>query len=128
MSKTPERDSYSRKEKSVSRDKYERLKKKAYEWQESAQRYKQTITALEEELSDLAEEEKNGRKALKKIKDEETTLLEKMSKMERDIILKDGKIQQLEDAKNDLSERYKELKEDFRESQRWNREGTRTKE
>ena len=43
--------------------------------------------------------------------------------MERDIILKDGKIHRLEDTKKDLRERYNELKEDFREQQRWNREG-----
>jgi hypothetical protein len=38
--------------------------------------------------------------------------------LERDLFVKDGKIQRLEEAKKDLKERYTELKEDWREERR----------
>jgi predicted RNase H-like nuclease (RuvC/YqgF family) len=44
---------------------------------------------------------------------------DKIAKLERDIILRDGKIQQLEDSRRDLQERYQELKTDFREQRKW---------
>jgi chromosome segregation ATPase len=46
---------------------------------------------------------------------------DKIIHLERDLFVKDGKIQRLEDSKKDLTERYKELKEDWREERRSNR-------
>ena len=80
-------------------------------------------------LDELELENKNQRKTIRSMKKEYRELEEKyagkIAHMERDIMLKDGKIQQLEDAKKDLKERYKDLKEDYREQQRWAR-GTST--
>ena len=46
---------------------------------------------------------------------------DKLINLERDLFIKDGKIQRLEDAKKDLNERYLELKEDWREERRNNK-------
>ena len=48
--------------------------------------------------------------------------IDKIASLGRDILLKDDKIQRLEEAKKDMKERYNELTEDFREQQRWNRQ------
>lgn len=42
------------------------------------------------------------------------TLQDKIVQLERELLLKDGKISQLEDAKKELRERYNELREDYR--------------
>jgi hypothetical protein len=44
---------------------------------------------------------------------------DKIAILEREKLLSDGKIQQLEEARKDLYERYNDLKQDFREQQRW---------
>jgi regulator of replication initiation timing len=76
-------------------------------------------------MDELETENKTFRKELRSLKRNKKVLnekiIDKISKLERDILLKDGKIQRLEEAKKDLKERYSELKEDFREQQRWNR-------
>jgi hypothetical protein len=46
---------------------------------------------------------------------------DKIIQLEKDLFVKDGKIQRLEDSKKDLKERYIELKEDWREERRSNR-------
>ena len=78
-------------------------------------------------INELENEIKILRKENKLLKRENTELYEKdknkISQLERDIILKDGKIQRLEEAKKDMKDRYIELKEDFRECQRWYRQG-----
>ena len=43
---------------------------------------------------------------------------DKISQLERDLFIKDGTIQRLEDSKKDLNERFLELKEDWREERR----------
>lgn len=77
-------------------------------------------------LEELEGENKNFRKEIRGLKRVNKELSDKyqsrISQLERDILLKDGKIQRLEEAKKDLKERYNELKEDFREQQRWNRQ------
>jgi len=74
-------------------------------------------------LEELEQENKGHRKTIrnlkKDVKDLEEKYLGKVATLERDIMLKDGKIQQLEEARKDIKERYKELKEDYREQQRW---------
>jgi len=74
-------------------------------------------------IDELEAENKSQRKIIRNMKKESKEIEEKYAgklvHLERDIMLKDGKIQQLEDAKKDLKERYKDLKEDYREQQRW---------
>lgn len=76
-------------------------------------------------LDELEAENKNQRKEIRSLKKENRTIEEKyahrIATLERDAMLKDGKIQQLTEAKEDLRERYKELKADYREQQRWSR-------
>ena len=66
------------------------------------------------------------KKEIKSLKRDNNDLNEKykniISQLERDILLKDGKIQRLEESKKDMKDRYNELREDFREQQRWNRD------
>lgn len=77
-------------------------------------------------MDELENENKTFRKEIRFLKKENKELCEKdknkISQLERDIMLKDGKIQRLEEAKKDLQDRYNELKEDFREHQRWSRQ------
>ena len=85
-----------------------------------------TLSNNKELLDELENENKIFRKDIRCLKKENKTLVEdynkKLANLERDILLKDGKIQRLEEAKKDNKERYNELKEDFREQQRWNRQ------
>jgi chromosome segregation ATPase len=78
-------------------------------------------------FDELENENKSFRKEIRLLKRDNKELVEKninkISQLERDILLKDGKIQRLEEGKKDLKERYNELKEDYREQQRWNRGG-----
>lgn len=78
-------------------------------------------------FDELENENKSFRKEIRVLKRDNKDLSEKyknkISQMDRDILLKDGKIQRLEEAKKDLKDRYSELKEDFREQQRWSRGG-----
>jgi uncharacterized protein YoxC len=74
---------------------------------------------------ELETENKTFRKEIralkKKVREWQDKYENKVTGLERDIMLKDGKIQQLEETKKDLKERYKDLKEDLREYQRWSR-------
>jgi len=77
-------------------------------------------------LEELETENKNFRKEIRGLKRENKEVVDKnqnrISQLERDLLLKDGKIQRLEEAQKDLRERYKELKEYYREQQRWSRQ------
>jgi chromosome segregation ATPase len=77
-------------------------------------------------LDELETENKAFRKEIRILKRENKELSEtnktKIVQLERDILLKDGKIQRLDETKKDLKDRYTELKEDFREHQRWARQ------
>ena len=76
---------------------------------------KDLIDELEIENKSLRKEIRVLRKNVKVIDDKHR---EKVIQFERDLFVKDGKIQRLEDAKKDLKERYIELKEDLREERR----------
>lgn len=86
---------------------------------------------LSEELPDselveeLESENKQHRREIRKLKKElhdmDDRYKDKIAKLEREKLLSDGKIQQLEEARKDMKERYNDLKQDYRESQRWNR-------
>lgn len=86
---------------------------------------------LSEELPDselveeLEAENKQHRREIRKLKkelhDTEDRYKDKIVSLEREKLLSDGKIQQLEEIRKDLKERYNELKQDYREASRWNR-------
>lgn len=121
----------------VPRKKYEELKQKAQKWQEEYYSIKEKsddlqsqLETLENQLNKLDENDnqyENETIALKKevvsMKKDRKILCEKyqdkISQLERDIMLKDNKIQLLEDTKKDIYERYLELKEDNKEMSRY---------
>lgn len=134
----------------VPRDKYNNLKRKTGEWYSKAQDLLKTNknllkaneellklnSELEDKLetgvdidTDMVEELENTNKvhrkeirALKRsLREQKEKYETRIASLERDALLKDGKIQQLNEAKEDLRERYKELKADYREQQRWTR-------
>lgn len=64
---------------------------------------------------------KDVRALKKKCREWQDKYESKVAALERDLMLKDGKLQALEETKKDLKERYKDLKEDLRDYQRWSR-------
>jgi predicted nucleic acid-binding Zn-ribbon protein len=76
-------------------------------------------------MDELETENKTLRKDIRNLKRDSKLLEEKyrdkVVQLERDLFVKDGKIQRLEDARKDLNERYMELKEDWREERRTNK-------
>lgn len=124
---------------SVSREKYEKAKDAATIWHEKytealknaeyyqseTERWKgmvsqlpdtQTVEDLEAENRKLS---KNLRQTTKQLHDVEEKYSDKIARLEREKLLAEGKIQQLEEARKDLQERYNDLKQDYREQQRW---------
>jgi DNA repair exonuclease SbcCD ATPase subunit len=131
---------------SVNRDKYEKAKEAAKAWYNILEDTKNKLEDLQAEnetlkiecerwkklseqlpdpnmVQDLENENKNlvkTAKALKKqVSESEEKYRDKIAKLEREKLLSEGKIQQLEEARRDLQERYNDLKQDFREQQRW---------
>jgi len=123
---------------SVSRNKYEKAKDAAKTWfnllnetqnkLEKLQAENNHLLAeterwkkLSEQLPDL-DDTKNLSKTVKALKKQlletEEKYKNKISMLEREKILSDGKVQQLEEARKDLQERYNDLKQDFREQQK----------
>lgn len=76
------------------------------------------VDELENENKSLMKEIRNLKRDNKLLEDK---FRDKIVQLERDLFVKDGKIQRLEDAKKDLNERYMELKEDWREERRTNK-------
>lgn len=74
--------------------------------------------SLVEELKDKLENLDN-KKDIKVLKKEYKSIIEKnkdkIQQLERELLLKDGTIQRLEDSKKDLKEIYIELKEELKE-------------
>lgn len=130
---------------SVRRDKYEKAKEAAKAWynilneteeklensQDQVDRLIEENHELQTEMErlkkipdpDLENQNKNLSKTIrnlnKQLLETEEKYKDKIVKLEREKLLSDGKIQQLEDARKDLQERYNDLKQDFREQQRW---------
>jgi predicted nucleic acid-binding Zn-ribbon protein len=131
---------------SVSRDKYEKAKEAAVVWYNKLSQSKmdniqlidevkrlgtecERWKKLSEQLPDpnIVEELQNENKTLsktvrslkKQVGEMEEKYKDKIAILEREKLLSDGKIQQLEEARKDLYERYNDLKQDFREQQRW---------
>jgi len=76
------------------------------------------VDELEADSKSLRKEIRNLKRTNQIVEDKHR---EKIVQLERDLFVKDGQIQRLEDAKKDLKERYMELKEDWREERRSNR-------
>lgn len=122
----------------VHRDKYERAKEAVIAWKEKYDEAQVKIGLLEtdvmrwkkmsEQLPDphLVEQLETENRELfrtvrtlkKQINEIEEKYKDKIASLEREKLLADGKVQQLEEAKQDLLERYKDLKQDYREQQR----------
>jgi CII-binding regulator of phage lambda lysogenization HflD len=98
----------------ISREKYEKLKEKMGIWHE---KYKQASEHLENENKLLSKTVKTLKKQLYETEDR---FKEKITRLETEKILLEGKILQMEESKKDLQERYNELKQDYRDCQRWN--------
>ena len=113
----------------VSRDKYERIKKKYRELENQfsvLREIESTLDMLETKNNMLKKENTKLVNKLRESKKEIKTYREligkkedKISVLERDILLKDGKIQVLEADKTGWKERYIELRKDFREQYKW---------
>jgi FtsZ-binding cell division protein ZapB len=128
---------------SVSREKYENMKHKVTKWytectvlKEEVERLTKMNKSLSKENEDLVDaytpdnheletENKVLRKDIRNLKRDNKFFEDKHRgnsiQLERDLFVKDGQIQRLEDSKKDLKERYIELKEDWREERRSNR-------
>ena len=75
--------------------------------------------SLQTENEQLENDLKTHHKEFKLLKKQINELKDKIVSLERDNLLKEGKIQQLDETKKDLQERYNDLKQDFREQQKW---------
>lgn len=118
----------------VNREKYQVAKDAATTWHEKLIESKkinseqlEKITNLEKEvlrwknLSEQLPDPEDVRTNRHKMKKQLEQYKDKIANLERDKLLLEGKIQQLEESKKDLKERYNELKQDYRDSQKWNR-------
>ena len=134
----------------VSREKYENIKDKGVRWYNMCSELKDKVNKLtqmnkdlldqnedlldklndlnncqnepnNEIIEELENEIKSLRKEIRNLKKDNKISEDKFVQLERDLFIKDGKIQRLEDAKKDLNERYLELKEDWRDERRINK-------
>ena len=133
----------------VSREKYENIKDKGVRWYNMCSELKDKVNKLTQmnkdliiqnedlldqvndlnnfqkepnkEMIELENENKALVKDIRNLKKDNNLFSDKLVLLERDLFIKDGKIQRLEDAKKDLNERYLELKEDWRDERRINK-------
>ena len=133
----------------VSREKYENIKDKGVRWYNTCSELKDKVNKLTQmnkdliiqnedlldqvndlnnfqkepnkEMIELENENKALVKDIRNLKKDNNLFSDKLVLLERDLFIKDGKIQRLEDAKKDLNERYLELKEDWRDERRINK-------
>lgn len=113
------------------REKYNQAKEVAQTWYEKfleadtkAQDLMDEVERLKELTNNMENEEqvKHYERTIKKLKREyvekEENYKNIISNLTREKILYEGRIQQLEEARKDLKERYDELKQDFREQRK----------
>ena len=133
----------------VSREKYENIKDKGVRWYNMCSELKDKVNKLTQmnkdlilqnedlldqvndlnnfqkepnkDMIELENENKSLIKDIRNLKKDNNLFSDKLVLLERDLFIKDGKIQRLEDAKKDLNERYIELKEDWRDERRSNK-------
>ena len=77
-------------------------------------------------LCELEDENNELKNAIKLIKNQHKEENEQEYKntfiLQKDVMLKDGKIQQLQDTVESLKQRYKDLYEEYRDQRKWNRD------
>lgn len=113
---------------SVKKEKYDKAKHAVHAWHDKYEECKNERDALAQQLSELPNNDlvdeyeaelshlkKQIRSLKKELQNSTKKYTERITALEREKILYEGKIQQLEDGKTDLRERYHELKEDYRE-------------
>jgi chromosome segregation ATPase len=116
---------------SVSKEKYDNLKEKAYEWYEQLNEYKNELKNIKKEIKKLeklsALQEKSYQKQIQQIHQDHERDLEKLKntfekdehklqeKYERQIIEKNQDIRILEKDVENYKERLTELKEEYRQ-------------
>lgn len=80
-------------------------------------------------IDELKSENRDTRDIVKQLrrqlKDTEERECKNTFSLQKDVMLKEGKIQQLEDALESLKHRYTDLYEEYRDQRRWEREGKR---
>ena len=107
----------------ISRKKYQTIKRKAEQWREKAFDACDEIQALQEELDS---QKGDNPELLRKLKLEKNTLTKEIGslrrrmrdeifKQEREICRKNGEIDRLNMSLNDYKERYQEIREDNKE-------------
>ena len=110
----------------VSRKKYETIKRKAEQWRDKALEAFDEIQELRQELDRRPSEENGDPEALHRATMERDKLLEEintlrqrmgeeMFKQERELIRKSGEIDRLKMSLSDYKERYQEIREDNKE-------------
>jgi chromosome segregation ATPase len=83
------------------------------ELEDSQKELEEAQRELEKYIEKLSVIEQRCELKYKRIfREKESTLLNQIASLQRDLILRDGRIQQLEESKKDLADRYKELRED----------------
>lgn len=90
------------------------LKSRISELEKELLEWKRTANSLPDP-EDYRIQQKEIKSLKKQILEVEDRYKDKITHLERDKLLMEGKIQQLEDAKKDLQERYNDLKQDYRE-------------
>lgn len=100
----------------VSREKYEKAKYAFKLWHDKAKEQESDIDNLKILLK--TNEEKN-----RLLNEEIIELKNKLADLLKEKIIYEGRIQQQQEFCNDLRERYNELKQDFREYQKWRKDG-----
>lgn len=101
------------------RDKYENAKQAAKHWHDSLMEVTNLNEELDKKVNVLETENKKLKKDISEIADK---YKDRLNELQRDKILLEGKLLQLEETKKDLQERYNELKQDYREQQAWIRQ------
>jgi chromosome segregation ATPase len=110
----------------VSRKKYETIKRKAEQWRDKALEAFTEAQELRDEVQRLSEQEDSDPQALDlltaerdKLSRENVTLRQRMGdevfKQERELIRKSGEIDRLKMALSDYKDRYQEIREDNKE-------------
>jgi uncharacterized coiled-coil DUF342 family protein len=110
----------------VSRKKYETIKRKAEQWRDKALEAFDEIQELREELDRHPDEGGDDSEALRKLTLERDKLLKEAStlrqrmgdevfKQERELVRKSGEIDRLKMSLSDYKERYQEIREDNKE-------------
>ena len=110
----------------VSRSKYESIKRKAAAWKDKAEENESESRRLQSEITDAPRVDPTLIEQLTKERDElsrendalQRKIAEEVFKREREYLLKEGEIDRLKMALDDYKDRYQEVRDDNRELRR----------